>query len=452
MNVKIDSRKVVLGDTFIALNTLNHDGHDYVNDAILRGATSVVVEKGLYSVDTLVVNDTRAYLANYMKEHYYDQIKDLKLIGMTGTNGKTTTCYLIYEALNLLGVKTAYIGTIGFYLDDEVRPLSNTTPECLDLYELLIECVQAGCVYVVMEVSSHALDMGRVDGLMYDYVIFSNLTEDHLDYHSNFRNYALAKQKLFYKLKPSGKAIINVDDDYKQYFLIDENDNVTYGFGSADYQILNDSMDSFHSIFSLKNGNNIIDYESKLLGKHNIYNLTCAIIVLTFIMPDIDLRPVVFKLKAPKGRMDTISYGDNLIVIDYAHTPDAVSNILLAVYELHPSHIYTVVGCGGERDRHKRPIMASVACQYSDECIFTSDNPRTEDPEHILSDMVQSLDKQNYEIEVNREKAIYMGIQKLVKNDILLVLGKGHENYQVIQDIRYPFDDKVVVENIISSN
>lgn len=452
MNVKIDSRKVKHGDMFVALRTLNHDGHDYVEDAILNGASKVVVEEGNYSVDTIVVDDTRAFLAQYLKEHYYDEIKHLKLIGMTGTNGKTTTCYLLWQALNRLGVKTAYIGTIGFYIDDQVKILSNTTPEILDLYELFLMCVEHGCEYVVMEVSSHALDMGRVDGILFDYVVFSNLTEEHLDYHSNFRNYALAKQKLFYQLKSTGKAIVNIDDPSCFYFLLDENDTITYGFGESDYQIVPVSIDYMHSMFFLKYGNTITEYSSKIIGKHNLYNLTCVIILLQCIVGDVDFYDVIGGLEAPKGRMDTIIYHDNSIIVDYAHTPDAVSSILSTVLELEPNHVYTVIGCGGERDKYKRPMMASIACELSNFVIFTSDNPRGEDPEQIIDDMIQSLDKNNYKIEINREKAIVMGVQMLEKNDILLVLGKGHETYQIIDGVKYPFDDKLVVETFIRSN
>lgn len=451
MNVKIDSRKVVSGDIFVAIRTLNHDGHNYVEDAIMRGATKVVVEEGEYSVDTLVVDDTRVYLAQYLKEHYYGQIKDLKLIGMTGTNGKTTTCYLIWQALNKLGIKTAYIGTIGFYMDDFVMGVQNTTPEILELYEMFLMCADNGCEYVVMEVSSHALDMGRVDGLLFDYVLFSNLTEEHLDYHSNFRNYALAKQKLFYQLKSNGKAIVNVDDPSSYYYILDENDTVTYGFSHSDYQIILDSMNFQNSIFSILCDNTITEYSSKLIGKYNLYNLTCVIILLQIIVGDVDLSSIISHIKAPKGRMDTIVYQDNQIIIDYAHTPDAVSSILSTILELKPNHVYTVIGCGGERDKYKRPMMADIACTFSDMVIFTSDNPRSEDPYKIIDDMIQSLDKNNYKIEINREKAIIMGVQMLEKNDILLVLGKGHETYQVIDGVKYPFDDKLVVETFISN-
>ena len=220
MNIKIDSRNVKEGDTFIAIRGLNNDGHKYVIDAINNGATTVIVEEGEYSVNTIVVKDTKEYLKEYLENNYYDVIKKLKLIGMTGTNGKTTTCYLIYQSLNKLNKKCAYIGTLGFYLIDEERNLSNTTPNLYDLYEMLLECVQKNYEYVVMEVSSQGLSMGRVDTLIFDYVIFSNLTQDHLDYHGTIDNYVLEKQKLF-SMTNESFAIINNDDKYKDYFILD---------------------------------------------------------------------------------------------------------------------------------------------------------------------------------------------------------------------------------------
>ena len=213
MNIKVDSRKIKPGDIFIAIKGINDDGHNYIEEAISNGAKQVIVESGLYSVDTLVVKDTHEYLVNYLKDNYYDKIKDLKLIGITGTNGKTTSSYLLWQALNKLGIKTAYIGTIGFYIDEKIKELNNTTPDILDLYEMFIEAINNDCEYVVMEVSSHSLSFNRVGGLLFDYGMFTNLTQDHLDYHLNMKDYALAKQKLFKSIKKDGYAIINIDDD-----------------------------------------------------------------------------------------------------------------------------------------------------------------------------------------------------------------------------------------------
>lgn len=446
MNIKVDSRKVLEGDTFVALNTY-HDGHEYIMDAINNGAKKIIASKGSYSVETIIVPDTKDYLINHLKNNYYNQIKDLKLIGVTGTNGKTTCCYLLWQALNKLGHKCAYIGTIGFYIDSKVRDLSNTTPEILDIYEMLIECANENCEYVVMEVSSHALAQKRVDGLKFDYAIFTNLTEDHLDYHKSMGNYALAKQKLFNMLKDNNRGIINIDDKYHEYFF--KNNFITYGFKNSNLEIINYDI-NFKNNFTLNINGEKYDFESNLLGKYNIYNMTAVIALLYDLNIDIEvIRYIVTTLNPPIGRMDIINYDSNKIIVDYAHTPDALENIIDATREFSKKNIIVVVGCGGDRDTSKRPIMAKIATTKADYAIFTSDNPRSEKPEDIIDDMINNLEFDNYEIEINRKKAIQKGIQKLDKDDILLVLGKGHETYQVINDKKIHFDDKEIILEFI---
>ena len=447
MSIKTDSRKIKPGDTFVALREY-HDGHQYVIDAIKRGAKKVVVEEGDYDVETLVVENTKDYLINYLKKHYYEQIKDLNLIGITGTNGKTTTCFLIYEALNQLGIKCGYIGTIGFYLDKKVKDLNNTTPDILELYMLLIEAKNKGYSHVVMEVSSHALDQKRVEGLLYDTAIFTNLTYEHQDYHKTMENYALTKQKLFNKLKNNGKTIINNDDLYKDYFLSDT--SITYGFKKSDYQIIEYEVNSSGTKFFVKKQNKIETYQMKLIGKYNIYNMLSVIIYLQSLNIDEEkIKEIVKNLNPPTGRLDKIDYQKNMIIIDYAHTPDAVENILLALEPLKKNKIYTIIGCGGNRDKEKRPIMGKIATELSDYVIITSDNPRDEDPNKIANDMIQNIDTDNYEIIINRKNAINRGIQMLEKSDILLILGKGHEKFQVIGNDKIEFDDKKIVLDII---
>jgi len=446
MNIKTDSRKIKEGDVFVALNTFN-DGHKYVEDAIKKGAKKVIVNSGVYDVETIVVPDTKEYLINHLKNNYYSQIKNLKLIGITGTNGKTTTAYLLWQALNKLGHKCAYIGTIGFYIDDRVKDLPNTTPEITDVYEMLIECTEKCCEYVVMEVSSHALDQRRLEGLIFDYGIFTNLTEDHLDYHKSMGNYALAKQKLFEMLKENGKGIINVDDKYHEYFL--KEGYMTYGFNDSDFKIKDYNI-KFKNNFTLNIDGEDYEFESNLLGKYNIYNMTSVIAVLYDLNINTEIiRYLVSTLNPPKGRMEIVNYDTNKIIIDYAHTPDAVENIINATKEYAIGKIYTIIGCGGNRDKMKRPIMASIATNNSDYVIFTSDNPRDEDPKNIIEDMICNLENTNYEIEINREKAINKGIQKLDKNDILLLLGKGHEEYQIIKGEKTYFSDLEKVTNFI---
>ena len=426
--MKDDSRKINIGDTFISLD----DNPKYIKDAILNGASKIICKKGTYNVETINVDNPRLYLANYLDDLYKDKLNSIKIIGITGTNGKTTSSYLLYQILNKLGVKCGYIGTIGFYINDKVTDLNNTTPDMLDLYEMILKCIDEGCIYVVMEVSSQALSYGRIGNLMFDYAIFTNLTEDHLDYHKTMESYALAKQKLFYHVK--GKAIINVDDSYKNYFMLDNNTNITYGVFGDDYKL---------SFLDIKSGTFKVNdklYKTNLIGRYNIYNLLTSIIILD--LENISYDEDIFNtLEYPKGRMETIKYRDNLIIVDYAHTPDAILNVIKTIRELNPNRVITIIGAGGDRDPFKRPIMGSVTTTYSDYVIFTNDNPRSENPLNIIDDIVKGVDTFNYEIITNRKNAIIKGIQMLNKNDILLVLGKGHEEYQIMGDKKIHFSD-----------
>lgn len=443
MNLKIDSRKVKKGDIFLALKGVNIDGHSYIDEAIRNGARKIIAEYGEYTIPYEIVDDTRAYLIKYLKENIYEKIKDLCFIGITGTNGKTTTAYLLYEALRMLNIKSAYIGTIGFYLNGKEKELNNTTPDIYDLYEMLLEAKEKGCTHIVMEVSSHALYYNRVETLNFDYAIFTNLTRDHFDFHKTLELYALEKQKLFKKLKPNGKAIINIDDKYSTYFTLKENQNIFYGFTNSNYKIDDYKLFLNKTIFTVKEKENI-NYETTLIGKYNIYNLLACIAVLKE-MGFSNLQEIVLKLKPPIGRMDKIMYNDNIIIVDYAHTPDAVEKVLQNVNELTDGNIYTIIGCGGNRDKTKRPIMASIATKNSSYVIFTNDNPRDEEPIDIIKDMTKDIKNNNYEICLDRKEAIKKGMQLLKKNDILLVLGKGHENYQIIKGEKKYFDDKQII-------
>ena len=427
-----DSRKVKDGDTFIALKGYKEDGHKYILDAINNGATKVIAKRGKYAVETLIVDDTNEYLHKYFKINKID----IKLIGVTGTNSKTTTCYLLYQLLNGLGCKCAYIGTIGYIVDDVVTPLDNTTPGSLELYNLLEDSYNHNCEYVVMEVSSQALDQKRVDYLEFDAAIFTNLTRDHLDYHKTLENYIEAKRKLFYLLKDDGISLINNDDPYAANFKI--KNYKTYGFTDSDYTIDDENVINSHP------------YNIPLIGKYNKYNTLAAISLLYELGYQYDdIKELVQNLKEPSGRMEVINYKTNKIIIDYAHTPDALQNVINTSLELTDGHVYVIIGCGGNRDKGKRKMMGLIATDMAYYTIFTSDNPRDEDPLDIIKDMTSNLDKDNYQIEVNRENAIKKGIQLLNNNDILLVLGKGHEKYQIIGNERLPFDDKqIVLDNI----
>ena len=441
LKLKVDSRKVEKGDTFLAIRGIDVDGHNYILNAIKNGASTIICEEGNYEVETIIVEDTREYLVEYLTMTYKDIKKEMKIIGVTGTNGKTTTSYLIYELLNLVNYKAAYIGTIGFYLDKKVCDLNNTTPDIWDIYDMMIRSYNNGCRYLVLEVSSQALHMKRVEGLLFDFAIFTNLTAEHLDYHQTMENYMLAKQQLFRQLKSDGLAIVNVDDNYSSNFILDGNNNITYGRLTSDYQISSFIINNFKSEIII---NNKYKINSSLIGTYNAYNLTASFIVTTTITNDCELISNNAKfLNSPPGRMDIIkSSNNNFIIVDYAHTPDAVLNILKEVNNFVVENIYTVIGCGGNRDKTKRPVMGQIASDYSKKVIFTSDNPRYEKPEDIINDMLGELKKDNYLIEIDRKKAIQKGIDLLKENDVLLVLGKGHETEQITNGVTNYFNDK----------
>ena len=450
MNVKIDSRKIEKGDTFVALRGVDNDGHNFIEKAIENGATKIVAEYGEYSVPTEIVKDTRAYLMDYLTSNYNEKISKLKFIGITGTNGKTTTAFLIHNALNKLGIKCAYIGTIGFYIDKKIRPLANTTPDVYDLYNLFLEAVDNGCEYVVQEVSSQGLAYKRVEGYKFDYAIFTNLTQDHLDYHKTMENYANCKQELFKKLKKDGTAIINYDDDYKDRYLLPDNKNVTYGFLGGDFQVTNFKMTNTGTLFSYDYMGKHYNITSPLLGRYNVYNLLVTIIVLKLIgISDEKIDDVTKTINPPSGRMDTIIYKNNSIVVDYAHTPDALNKIINTMLEVTKGNIYVVFGCTGDRDRSKRPIMTDIACKLSKKVILTHDDPHNEDQKQIFDDMTKGIKYTNYEICYDRKEAIIKGINLLSENDCLLVLGKGHEEYIIKGNEKIPFNDRKIIEEYI---
>lgn len=448
LNIKTNSKEVIKGDMFIAIKGLTHDGHDYIEEAIENGAETIVCEKGNYNVNTIMVSDTTKFLKEYLYTKYYNKIKNIKLIGITGTNGKTTSCYLLYQALNTFKHKTAYIGTIGFYIDNKIKDLERTTPELIDIYDMLLQCYENNVEYVVMETSSHALELGRLDTLTFDFAIFTNLTRDHLDFHKTFDNYAKAKHKLFTKINNNGYSIINIDDEHYKKIESENNNNnnIYYGFNSKNYKITKFKFKNFKTIFEVSINNKKYEFITNLIGKYNIYNLMSVIIVLHKLDYSIStIQDVVKNLEHPPGRMDTIYYNNSLIVVDYAHTPDAIFNVISSVKEYTKGKIYSIIGCGGNRDKTKRKLMTFYATILSDNVIITSDNPRFEDINNIVSDMTSNLVKTNYEVITDRKEAIIKGIGYLKKDDVLLILGKGHETYQVIGDKKYHHDDKECV-------
>lgn len=451
--IQVDSRKVKKGDTFVAIKGLYVDGHDYIEKAILAGASQIIAEYGEYSVPTIIVKDTREYLAKYLKEQYREQLSQIKFIGITGTNGKTTSCYLIYQALNKLNIKAAYIGTIGFYVDGKVKDLDNTTPDLVDLYEMFDYCIKNDVKVIAMEVSSHALSLGRVMGIEFDYAAFTNLTQDHLDFHKTLENYEQAKLILFKNLRNDKVAVINSDDEYYKDFCLKENNNILYGLNDfSDYRITKYSLHIDSVEFSFQYQNKEYDVKLNIPGKYNIYNYMNLLIILNKIGYSLgEIIKLSSTLKAPSGRFETLRYKDSVIIIDYAHTPDAVLNILDNVLEYKKGKVITIIGCGGDRDKTKRPIMGEIATSKSDFVIFTDDNPRTEDNHLIMNDIVSGVRKENYIIEHDRKKAIFEGFKMLKKDDILLILGKGHENYQIINHDKIHFSDLETAQEFIDT-
>lgn len=449
--IQVDSRRVQKGDTFVALRGISSDGHSYIDKAINNGATKIIAEEGKYSVETIIVKDTREYLTNYLKETYKDMLNDMVIIGVTGTNGKTTTAHLIYQTLNKLGKNCSYIGTNGYYIGGEkmeLPSLPNTTPDILEQYQMYEESYKKGYKYVVLEASSQAICYGRIKGVKFDYAIFTNLSEEHLNFHQTMENYYLAKRQLFEQL--TGTAIINYDDSYKDKFTLEKNKNFYYGFNGGDLVITKYENTSVDSLISYKYNNNEYEVKFNLVGKYNIYNVLATIALLINLGIAVnEINNAISLLESPSGRMEKINYKSNSIIIDYAHTPASLTNLFDTVNLINHNNIYTVFGCAGERDRALRSIMTQIILNNSKKMIITMDDPHNEDPTQIVNDMLDGNLLENYEICLDRSSAIKKGIDLLDKDDILLILGKGHEEYMVIGKEKIPFSDKKEVNSYI---
>lgn len=451
INIKIDSRKIVPGDTFVALRGATVDGHDFINKAIEAGATKVVVEHDVdCSVEKLIVDDTNKWLTDYISETYSKEINEMNIIGVTGTNGKTTTAYLTYQILNALGSKTAYIGTIGFYQPDkEFIELPNTTPNILDLYELFLTAKENGCKNVMMEVSSHALHQERVKGINYKVAAFTNLTQDHLDYHETMDNYLDAKKLILKQLE--GPMIVNIDDPYGVKWT-DYNNTLTLGTNGTDYKIISYSDTEHGTMINFSTKEKEYQVETNLRSTFNVYNYLTALSLINNLGFSIeDIIKVTSSIYPPKGRCEQIKVKDGEAVVDYAHTPDAVEKIINAFTENKKGRVITIVGCGGDRDPKKRPIMGRIAAENSDYVIFTSDNPRTEDPQTIMDNILAGVSTNNYEVELDRRTAIKKALDMIEKDDVVLILGKGHEDYQIIGHEKIHLDDAEEVRKYIEN-
>ena len=436
----MNSKMIKPGDYFL----VNSQNKDYVKEAIENGAVKIISELGFnYDVETIVVNDVKKFIYDF----YYDKIKDLELIGITGTNGKTTTCYLIYQMLNMLNVKTAYIGTIGFYLEDKIIKLDNTTPSIDVLYNILLDAKENNCKAVIMEVSSHALKQDRVYGLLFDAIGITNVTQDHMDYHKTLKDYVSSKKKIISMTRNKKICLLNKKSKHYKKFISKENVNIIIGKNVKIDLIIN----GLNKTILLVRDNKKRGFMIPLIGGFNAYNFLFAYYIIKGLGYDVDnLKKDFMMLKEPNGRMQKITYKNNVIFIDYAHTPDAVLKVLKTVKKIKNKGIITVIGCGGNRDKSKRPIMGKIACKYSSHVIFTNDNPRFEDEKEIMKDILKGA-KGKHEVIYDRYEAIKKAIELLNDNMILMILGKGHEDYQIIGDTKYYFSDIEITNSIIDN-
>ncbi len=448
--VQFDSRKISKGDLFVAVKGTQVDGHNYISTAIKNGAVAVVCEKDIAHIDNVAIvrTDDSSHALSIIAANYYgNPSSKLKLVGVTGTNGKTTTVFLLFDQFRKLGYNVGLLSTIINKINEEKLPSTHTTGDSLQINHLLKSMVDAGCTHCFMEVSSHAIDQNRVAGLQYDVAVFTNITHDHLDYHLTFDAYISAKKKLFDSLNPEAFALVNADDKNGRIMVQNTKANKkTFSVRAmSDFKakILTNSLQGLElEIDSFKIWFNLI-------GDFNASNLVAAYGVSVLLDEDPEQALVALSATNPiPGRFERVPLKNNTIaIIDYAHTPDALKNVLKTITNVrtHKEQVITVVGCGGNRDKEKRPIMGGIACKMSNKVIFTSDNPRDESPEEIIEQMkagVRPSDFKKTLSVVDRKEAIKTALMLSEGNDIILIAGKGHEDYQEIHGKKRDFSDK----------
>lgn len=465
--LQADSRRVKPGDLFICLPGFTVDGHDFAPQAAANGASALVCERKLdLDLPQIVVDDCRFAMAVLSNAFFGSPSSRMRMIGVTGTNGKTTTTYLIERIMQDQNIKTGLIGTIQMRYDGQTFPASGTTQESLELQRTLSDMVQKGVQCCVMEVSSHALQQGRVKGTDYRTAIFTNLTQDHLDYHHTMEEYRAVKGLFFSRLgnvispwKEERKyAVLNADDEASAYFAAQTAAEViTYGIDSpANVRASQISITSKGTFFHVDTFKGEADISLRMVGKFNVYNALAAITAA--LLEDVPLEEIKASLESVAGvagRVESVDEGqDFAVIVDYAHTPDGLENVLRAVCEFAAGRVLTVFGCGGDRDTTKRPLMGKIAAKYSDHVFVTSDNPRTEDPQLILKDIEAGLQEDGvaqdrYDMIVDRREAIRKAIEMASPSDVVLIAGKGHETYQLIGGVVHDFDDRVVAKEVI---
>ncbi len=467
-----DSRNVVPGSLFVAVRGFHSDGHQFVPQAIRQGAVAVIAEHENKKATgegalQIIVRDSRRALALVAGTFYKHPSKRLHLIGVTGTNGKTTSTYLVRSVIEAAGRNAGLIGTIDYRVGDRVYPAPNTTPESLDLQRLLAEMAGVGAEYCVMEVSSHALELGRTIGCTFAEAAFTNLTQDHLDFHRTMESYFRAKLQLFKGLTPDAHAVVNLDDARTADIIAHTRAQViTTGMsGRADVRPAGVIRHGIGGLaFDVATTAGPVAVESPLVGRHNVYNILTAVgIGIALGFPNDVIAAGIRNMKAVPGRMEKVMEGQPFgVVVDYAHTEDALVRLLEAVREIAPNRVITVFGCGGDRDRTKRPKMGHAAAKGSDVVIVTSDNPRTEEPLAIIGEIEAGMasvgarvsavtgdpqsvkGKTPYVVIADRREAIIGAFEMAKPGDVVLLAGKGHEDYQIIGVKKMPFDDREV--------
>src|SRR5947207_6451715 len=464
-SIAYDSRRAQRNGLFVALRGGKSDGHQFVAQAIEKGASVIVAEREekYPRVTCLVVENSRTALADLSKVFYGRPGDRLKLAAVTGTNGKTTTTFLIIHICERAGLRCGLIGTVRYEIGERVLPAIRTTPQSLDLQELLAQIANAGCKAAAMEVSSHALAQDRVRGLEWNVAVFTNLTQDHLDFHKNKESYFDSKTKLFtglgdQKKKRKPVAVVNIDDRYGEQ-LLDKIDKrvavVTYGMGMrADFRASNYRVEFSGTSYQLDARGKSYLVRLPLIGRFNVANSVAALATANAL--GISLRDAVLSLgKSPQvpGRLELVPAKRQFqVFVDYAHTPDALRNVLKTLRELEPHRLIVVFGCGGNRDRQKRPLMAETVDRHADYAIITSDNPRKENPDTIVAEIEKGFRSTHYEKIVDRTQAINRAIELARPRDIILIAGKGHENYQEFADHTIPFDDIQVARRAIEDH
>ena len=452
--LEYDSRKVVAGGCFFAVAGVANDGHNYIEAAIERGAVAIVCQRKPETlhdgVAYIIVEDTNVAMAHMATAFYGHPSRELKLVGVTGTNGKTTTATLLYDMFMAMGYCAGLISTVVYRIGTESIESTHTTPDAIRLNAMMRRMVDSGCDYCFMEVSSHAAAQHRIEGLHFTGALFTNLTHDHLDYHGTYKEYIRAKKSFFDMLSKEAWAVVNIDDRNGEVMVQNSRAKL--------YRLSLRSMADFHTklIEMMPNGMQLsIDGQEvwvKFTGKFNAYNLTTVYAAAMLLGIDkMELLTTLSTLTPVSGRFETIIAEDKrMAIVDYAHTPDALENVLQTIEEFRKDEqrLIVVCGCGGDRDRTKRPEMAAIATKYASTAIFTSDNPRTEDPSAILNDMIEGVgDAKNYLRISDRREAIRTAAMMAHPGDIILIAGKGHEDYQIIGTEKHHFDDREEIRN-----